>query len=73
MASRKGNVNTEMKAFPTPSIDGAKGLYHRVGGVPVKYAESGVSKTPTPTQTVGIETRAPRPGTKQHAFGKSDQ
>ncbi len=46
------------------------------GDVPLKFYDESVSTKAaskiTPTQTAGLESRAPRPGTKQRAFGKSD-
>jgi hypothetical protein len=85
--ARKGSVvKSEMGgAFPRPSMTAAKGIYdaspapfnkpHSLGrgGIPTKFAETGPSKGPTPTQTSGITTRAARPGTKQFGYGRSDQ
>lgn len=82
---KSGVVKSEMGgAFGVPSMKGSTGIYDRGnapfdkphdlggGGIPLKFAESGPSKGPTPTQTSGLETRAPRPGTMQNAFGKSN-
>lgn len=84
--ARKGPVETEMGGFPKPGMKGQKGMYDRSpapfdkghdlgnGGIPLKFQESGPSKTPTPpAQTTGRDTRAPRAGTMQRAFGRTDE
>lgn len=83
--ARKGVVDTQMSGFPRPGLKGQPGMYDRSpapfdkphdtgnGGVPLKFMESGPSKTPTPTQTAGLDSRAPRRGTMQRAFGTSDE
>jgi hypothetical protein len=46
------------------------------GVVPLKIMDDTLGKAgrgPTPTQTAGRESRAPRPGTMQRGFGKSDE
>ena len=85
MAKKSGVVKSEMGgAFGVPSMVG-KGIYDRGpapfdkprsmggGAVPTKFMESGPTKGPTPTQTSGITERSPRPGTKQRAWGVSNQ
>lgn len=85
--ARKGTVvKSEMSGgFGRPSMTGTKGMYDRGpapfdkprsmgnGAVPTKFMDSGVSKTPTPTQTTGADTRAARPGTSQRKYGTSNQ
>lgn len=85
MARKSSVVKSQMAGgFEKPSMTEAKGVYdaspgpfskpHDLGGggIPLKFMESGPGKGPTPTQTAGADTRAPRPGTMQRAFGKSD-
>ncbi len=86
MAKKGSNVHSQMEGgFKRPSMTGAAGQYDHGpapfdhprsmgnGAVPTKFMETAPGgKMPTPTQTAGAETRAPRPGTKQRAFGKSD-
>lgn len=46
------------------------------GVVPTRVMDHSLkprSTSPTPTQTAGADTRAPRPGTKQRPFGRSDE
>lgn len=47
-----------------------------VAGRPTRCYETagalGKAKVSSPTQTAGLETRSPRPGTKQRAYGKTD-
>ena len=83
---KKSVVNSQMSGgFPSPSMSGASGIYDR-GKPPfdkprsmgkntpaTKFYDTTVSsKTPTPTQTAGMDSRAPRPGTKQRPYGKSN-
>lgn len=86
MARKGSTVRSEMGgAFGRPGMKGQAGRYdsspapfdhpHSLGGggIPVKtYDETVSSKMPTPTQTAGAETRAPRPGTVQRKYGKSN-
>jgi hypothetical protein len=46
------------------------------GVVPTRVMDHSLKPStnrPTPTQTAGAETRAPRPGTKQRGFGRSNE
>lgn len=84
--ARGKTVNTQMDSkVPSTSGGSASCEYYPVepfteraarGVVPLKIMDDTLkprSSSPTPTQTAGAETRAPRPGTKQRPFGRSDE
>ncbi len=74
--------------FPKPSMTGAAGRYDSApapfdhphsmggGGIPLKIMDTSVGTSAarkiTPTQTAGLDSRAPRKGTVQRKFGTSD-
>ena len=84
MSHRKGSlaVNTQMEgsrrpSMPSNSYDAKPFNQHPgvQGQIPTRVMDHSLkpsSRRPTPTQTAGAETRAPRPGTRQRAFGKSN-
>ena len=83
MARSKTPVVTQMEGSHVPSMPsnqypvqpfaghpGARGV------VPTRVMDDTLrpsSRRPTPTQTAGAETRAPRPGTVQRGYGRSDE
>jgi hypothetical protein len=86
MAKSKSAVRSQMGST-VPSMTGSPAEYDRArapfnqghdlggGGVPCKVLESIPHKAVgaiTPTQTAGLDTRSPRPGTIQRKYGKSD-
>lgn len=74
--------------FKTPSMTGAAGRYGSSpapfdkpqsmgnGGIPTKMFDTSVGTSAarklTPTQTAGLNSRAPRPGTTQRKYGTSN-
>ncbi len=75
-------VNTQMEGshipampsndYPVAPFSGHPGVK---GVVPTRVMDTTLKPStnrPTPTQTAGLESRSPRPGTKQRAFGRSD-
>jgi hypothetical protein len=85
MAKKGSPVKTCLEGgFPQPSQTGSKGRYdsspapfdkpHSMGkNTPsVKMFDQTNPAVPAPTQTIGLTDRAPRPGTKQSPYGKTD-
>ena len=82
--ARKGRtaVHTQMEGSHIPSMpsnDYAVAPFSAHpparGVIPTRVMDTTLkpsSNRPTPTQTAGMETRAPRPGTRQRGFGRSD-
>lgn len=81
--ARGKTVNTQMGSKPLSTSGGAcagtsyPGLSAPAvaGIVPLKIMDETLkpkSARPTPTQTAGMDSRAPRPGTMQRGFGKSN-
>lgn len=85
MAHRKGRtvVDTQMAGSHIPSMPSndypvAPFSNHPgvKGKIPTRVMDHSLQPSttrPTPTQTAGRDTRAPRPGTMQRAFGTSDE
>lgn len=85
MAHRRSHtpVNTQMAgshvpAMPSNDYPVAPFSNHppALGVIPTRVMETSLkpsSTRPTPTQTAGKESRAPRPGTMQRPFGRSDE
>lgn len=82
MARSRTPVNTQMEGSHIPSMpsnDYPVAPFTRHPGahgkIPTRVMDTTLtprSTSPTPTQTAGAETRAPRPGTVQLKFGRSD-
>ena len=71
-------AGSHVPAMPSNSYDVAPFSGHpgARGVVPTRVMDTTLkpsSNRPTPTQTAGMETRSPRPGTKQRYFGRSDE
>ena len=82
MARNRMPVRTNMEGSHIPSMpsnsyevapfSGHPGVK---GKIPTRVMDTTLrpsSNRPTPTQTAGMESRAPRPGTRQRGFGRSD-
>lgn len=82
MARNSTPVRTNMEGshvpkMPSNDYDVAPFSKHKgvSGKIPTRVMDTTLrpsSNRPTPTQTAGMESRSPRPGTKQRGFGRSD-
>jgi hypothetical protein len=82
--ARGKTVNTQMDSKTLSKSGGSSACDHYPnapftqpasrGVVPLKIMDDTLKpgRMPTPTQTAGMESRSPRPGTTQRGYGKSD-